>query len=375
MRWDTWSEVVRPILSEHFQVSNDKGYYSVLPSFTDIARVSLLAGQLPFNWKDYRGQATGDHNILAARLFGLANADRRDKLRVIVSSETDYGQRKLDQDVKPFNVLIYNLSDDWIHKFRDDVHELNETIARKVADDILPDLLNRVQDGDLVVVSSDHGFIELRQQDEIPVKVPRDQATYSDDDSRNPVVYRYLHNLEHPAGFKVQYAKNDFYTVAQGQQWFQREGGHFSRYSHGGISMAEMVIPGAVLKRIVVPEIKFELILLESAEIPEREESCVTAIVRNTGNRAGKFIATVKANTGESSRVEDKLQPGTEQTIELALTPRGKERVILTYEVSFKDLKGQEKRLAPLVLPIRVKLREDVVELGGLDVLDQLIEE
>lgn len=374
MRWDTWAEVVRPALSEHFECSNEKAYFCALPSFTDIARVSLLAGHLPTVWKGYRNEPTSDHNILAARLLGLSNAERKDKIRIIVSSETDIGQQKLDRDVKPFNVLIYNLSDDWIHHFRDDVRELNETLARKIVDGILPDLLNRIEEGDLVVVTSDHGFIELRERDQISIKATRDWNNYAEDDPRNPVVYRYLHNIEHPGGFRVQY-KDDFYAVAKGQQWFQRERGRFSRYAHGGISMAEMVVPGVVLKRIVVPEIKFDLELPRAVEAPEREEMVVTAMLRNSGNRAGKFAVTITSNAGESRKIEDRLPAKSERAIEFRFTPQGKQPIALNYQVTYRDVQNREQRLPPQVLPITVKLRKDVVELGGLDALDRLIQE
>jgi hypothetical protein len=374
MRWDTWHEVVRPVLSEHFEISSEKAYFSVLPSFTDIARVSLLAGQLPSAWKDYRGETTNDHNILAARLLGLANAERKDKLRIVVSSETDVGQRKLDREAKPFNVLIYNLSDDWIHHFRDDVRELNETIARKLTDSILPDLLGRIEEDDWVVASSDHGFMELRDRDKVQVKVQRDWGNYAEEDPRNPVVYRYLRNIEQPDGFKVQY-KSDFYTVAKGQQWFQREGGHFSRYAHGGISMAEMVVPGAVLKRIVVPAVSFELILPQAVEVVEREETIVKAMLKNTGNRKGRYVVTITANTGEAHKIEGELPARAECPIEFAFTPKGKQSIALNYQVTYRDTQGHEQRLPSQVLPITVELRKDVVELGGLDALDQLIQE
>ncbi len=39
MRYDTWDAVVRPLLTDHFEVVNglDRAYFSLLPSKTDIA--------------------------------------------------------------------------------------------------------------------------------------------------------------------------------------------------------------------------------------------------------------------------------------------------------------------------------------------------
>lgn len=118
MRFDTWEEVVKKVLSSIFDVVDEKLYFCTLPSVTDIARVSLLAGKLPDDWTDYNRKETTDHRILASRLFGLKKEYAKDNLRVIVASETDFGQRKLDADTMPYNILIYNLSDDWIHRIK-----------------------------------------------------------------------------------------------------------------------------------------------------------------------------------------------------------------------------------------------------------------
>ncbi|MFQ5834588.1 MAG: PglZ domain-containing protein, partial [bacterium] len=151
MRLDTWNEVIKPILSSKFEISEEKLYLCPLPSYTDIARISLLAGDLPSTWKDYQGDWTSDHNILASRLLGLSRQEGKRNLRIITASETDYAQRRLDFELRPYNVLIYNLSDDWIHDYRDDVWELNQEIKGKLERNILFDLEGRISDDDYIL--------------------------------------------------------------------------------------------------------------------------------------------------------------------------------------------------------------------------------
>ena len=57
MRYDTWDAVIRPLLTEHFQVVSglDRAYFSLLPSKTDIARRGLLAAAIGKDWKNYYG--------------------------------------------------------------------------------------------------------------------------------------------------------------------------------------------------------------------------------------------------------------------------------------------------------------------------------
>jgi len=118
----------------------------------------------------------------------------------VVASETDYSQRKLDLEIRPYNILIYNLSDDWIHTFKDDVWELNQTIKGKLERSILQDLEGRIGEDDYVVITSDHGFIELERDKEIKIDEPEQSA----------IIYRYLDNIERPEGVKIQYEDGFF---------------------------------------------------------------------------------------------------------------------------------------------------------------------
>ena len=245
MRLDTWNEIVKPIISSEFEIVEEKVYMSALPSVTDISRISLLAGNLPSFWRTYNGKPTSDHNILASRLFGLSKEEGKKKLRIVIGSETDYGQKKLDFDLKPYNVLIYNLSDDWIHSFRDDVWELNQIIKGKLERGILPDLEDRIKEDDFIVITSDHGFIELEKGEGIKVE----------GDNQSLISHRYLKNLDFSDGLRIDYERSTFYTVAKGRKWFSRERERYCRYSHGGISLDEMLVPGVILKKSTQPKI------------------------------------------------------------------------------------------------------------------------
>jgi hypothetical protein len=110
-------------------------------------------------------------------------------------------------------------------------------------------------------------------------------------------------------------------------------------------------------------------------EVVEREETIVKAMLKNTGNRKGRYVVTITANTGEAHKIEGELPARAECPIEFAFTPKGKQSIALNYQVTYRDTQGHEQRLPSQVLPITVELRKDVVELGGLDALDQLIQE
>lgn len=373
MRWDTWQEVVKPALTHHFEIEDEKEYVCVLPSTTHFARTSLLAGNVPSYWTDHRGQPTADHRVLAAKLFNLPPGQRSELLRVTVAAGTDFGQRRLDLDVRRYNVLIYNLSDDWIHSFRYDVFELNEKIRGTVEQVILPDLLGRVGEEDAVVIASDHGFVELSPEDGLTVRVKREWSDIGEDDPRNPVAYRYLRNLKHDSGLEVRWEPSTFYTAAVGKTWFRRKRGKFSRYAHGGISLQEMVVPGVLCKKIVAPKVDIALMEVpREIELVEDEPASIAVTLVNRGNRKGEFVLLAKLNTGQEQNFQGTLRPRQEQVIELALVASANIKHI-SWDLSCTTVDGEIAQLPKRRTSVQVVLRKDKVELdlGALDKLDE----
>lgn len=365
MRLDTWNEVIKPILSSKFEISEEKLYLCPLPSHTDVARISLLAGNLPLKWEDYQGDRTGDHNILASKLLGLTRQEGKRDLRIITASGTDYGQRKLDFEVRPYNVLIYNLSDDWIHDYKDDVWELNQEIRGKLGRNILFDLEGRIGEGDYIFITSDHGFIELDRKNEIKIK----SDTIED---QRLIAYRYLKDLAHPAGLKIQYTKKTFSTVACGRKWFGRVRGKFSRYSHGGISLAEMAVPGIALKKLIRPIIKIEMKLpMEIIEFLEDEPNMITIGIENVGNREGEFSLTMRLDSGGEKNFKQKLRAKEKTNYPFDFIPRDSTKNFYLH-LSYKDIEGKEIKESKR-LSIEVKPREDKVKIdtSALDKLDE----
>jgi hypothetical protein len=380
MRWDSWKEVALPALTKYFEIVDEgKAYLSLLPSFTSVARTGLLAGGAPPTWRAANGRHTANEAVLVARLFDLDPAERDRQLRIEVSSETDIVQRRLggDFDRRPINILIYNISDDWIHKFQGGLDAVNKIIAEQMQT-VVSDLQRHVREDDLIVATSDHGFVELDPDASIPVsdRELRDQGMEAPPGEH--IFYRYLVNLKHPSGLQVPFYGDTFYTLAQGHAWFQREKGRPSRYSHGGISMSEMVVPGMTMRRIVEPCVKLALSgLPRHIEALEKEPQTVSVALINSGNRATEYTIIFVTNTElEGETFRGTLRP--HETRELSYTftsvysPRVTDR--LTVQITYIDVDGYEKRLPTLSTSITTEPRKDVVEIdfGGLDHLDEL---
>ena len=386
MRYDTWERVVKPRLLERFEIKKDKAYFCPLPSWTKVARTSLMAGKLPDWWLSYRKAFTADQGVLASQFFELDERAKDQKLRFFSRMESDRTARTLDRTKRfPYNVLVFNISDDDLHKQSGHLGQLNQSIETTLnsAMEFLDGLVNP---DDTIIVSSDHGFTELEPGDGILIKEDQHWQRYVDG-SAHPVHYRYISGVDAPSNlpiadtFSFEYSKmrDGKFTVAIGRKWFRRaESNQTSRYDHGGISFAEMVVPGAVLQ--LVTEKKIDLAfddLPAKIQVAEGKEERVNIRIKNKGNQPGEFELTYSTNTDTTTSVtKNKLGAGGYTEVAMVIRPvmqKGKSlteslKLILKYTAIDGRLKTSRKEI-----PIVVKERRDIVEIsfGGLDDLDK----
>ena len=153
-----------------------------------------------------------------------------------------------------------------------------------------------------MLVTSDHGFIELLSPDAI--LVTQTEAARAGRTLQEDVRFRYVKGF-HPdgAGDAIEVPGSpDAYCVAVGRRWFRREGSRNApRYEHGGLSLAEMVIPGAVLKRVTEKEARAAIMRLPAGVlvVEEDEQAELSFAVENVGNVLVEFELRAQTNLGE----------------------------------------------------------------------------
>jgi len=109
MRFDTWSLVVREILAEHFQITDERPLFCVPPSFTTVARTSLFAEPRRATGEDFKisTQVTRPPSWRQSR---SQQPEAKAKLRLLKEAETLKARAKLaatDTQARLVNVLIY----------------------------------------------------------------------------------------------------------------------------------------------------------------------------------------------------------------------------------------------------------------------------
>ncbi len=386
MRWDSWQRVVKPRLLRLFEMKEpERAYLSLLPSWTRIARASLLAGRIPEKWQTPDGRFSYDQKLLAARMFEIPAAEVDQRLRFYSGMESDTSYRQLDRTQRfPWNVLIFNVSDDNLHRERSNLVSLNTKVAG-LLDDIVRTLEMVVRPEDTVVLSSDHGFMELEDGPHNRVLIPDTDVLFSDDarSAGHPVRYRYILRTAHDKGytFTHPHAYESPFTVAVGQRWFQREGVNQrpDRYAHGGLSLAEMVVPGVLLKRIVQDRIEAAIDRLpERLDVDEGQSLPLVIMLRNTGNRPVRALVEVAANTDEQPQiVQELLETGQVRHWQPVILPvyraTGVSTTYVVVTLTYRDA-GDAPQTRRQEISVTVRPRRDVVEFqfGGLDDLDDL---
>jgi hypothetical protein len=198
MRFDTWETIVQPSLAEHFAIES-RPCVGVLPSDTQVARTSLFAGCLPHEWHGYRGTPTKNEATLVACNLGLTQQEVKTRLRFVTEADTTRARMMMgfaEADAREVNVLIYPISDE-CHEFRGDLTAFNNKIRTDLLGDraqgvrgILDDLLRRIRPADTVLVTSDHGFIELLTPD--PILVTQAEAAQAGRTLQDDVRFRYV---------------------------------------------------------------------------------------------------------------------------------------------------------------------------------------
>ena len=399
MRYDTWRRAVRPVLEEHFQVvdGHDQAYFTVLPSKTGEARRALLAGALADKWKAWNGRPTRNEAILAARQLGLTNAQSSD-LRFVTDADTTEARRRMgftDADARRYNVLIYPISDDLGHFHNDTLTSLNAKVRQMMLGDkvanlrgIVDDVLSRVGPDDLVLITSDHGFMELFPGEAI--QFSRAETHRAGVVIEEAVQYRHLRNFDREDlkdVVRLDWDTNTKYVLPVGGQWFAREGGRPTRYAHGGVSLAEMVVPGVLLRRISEKMARVEIVDLP-AEITVGEDEAVAVEfgLKNVGNISTDFEVELVSSLGERLLDEKgKLTPGRSERFKTQLIARYAEdgtgaivpsRSLTSISVIFRhtDSAGQLKE--PLngrtTVPVSVKPKPAKIATDALQQFDNV---
>lgn len=282
LRLDAWEELVRPVLEERFDVLDRRPGSAILPTETQLSRKAISAGCLPNSFV-----STSENVLLEEALkkhLGLAVKFRVEKQDDDVSMGIS---ARYESD--PIDVVIFNFTDKNLHHTDQDLAFLYNTTVRAILQQDVRSVLREIPEDAVVFVTSDHGFCEVP---EATYTVPHTAVTDAKD-----VKYR-VGRLKQPlegndtkqgVSFKVEdLGIPDEINAPNGARWsfnhvvFPRpgltlkrhQGQHDpDRYTHGGLSMAECLVPMVVLGPKGVARPPFGLVKLDFEGNPVEGEN------------------------------------------------------------------------------------------------------
>jgi CheY-like chemotaxis protein len=278
LRYDQW-KVFQPILEEYFRVDKDEIYYSILPTVTQYARNAMFAGLLPTEierkypkfWtsEDEEGTKNNYESELLGELLRRYGYDIKYSYYKVLNQT--YGKKLVESlpnlMVNKVNFIVYNFVDMLSHA------RTEMEIIRELADDEkayrsltlswflhspLLEIFKFLAEKDVnVAITTDHGSIRVMN----PVKVLGDKNTNTNLRYKTGKALKYERNevfeIKNPADAflpKVNVSSNyvfcrndDFFAYPNNYNYYVNY--YKNTFQHGGISMEEMMIPFAVMKK------------------------------------------------------------------------------------------------------------------------------
>lgn len=276
LRYDQWC-VLRPFVSEYFDVAEEALFYAILPTTTQYARNALFAGSMPLEIKrqhpdlwssenDEGGKNNHERELLERQLKRHGKNIRLGYHKVV---KLDHAKKMVDR----FNELLQNDLTVIVYNFVDMLsHARTEMeVIKELADDEkayrsltvswfnhspLKELLRKIAEKKTrVFLTTDHGTIRVAH----PVKVMGDRSTNSNLRYKVGKALRYsakeafacthpetlMLPQEHVSAHYIFSRENDFFVYPTNYHHYANY--YKDTFQHGGVSMEEMMIPWAAL--------------------------------------------------------------------------------------------------------------------------------
>jgi len=254
LRTDAWDEFLRPVLEERFEVIESRPGSALIPTETHLSRKAISAGCLP-------------DQFVASRELDLLRAWLKDNLGLnpyfdVVRDDDSIASGMTVRYVsEQLEYIIFNFTDKNLHNNPQDLAFIYDTTVREVIRQDVRSVLRELPDDALIFVTSDHGFVPVPDP---TVTVPEEIVA-----DRHDVRYRHAlvqSRLEGKGGRRVvefdvrlmgipaysETVRNEpirYVLFPRPGYTLRRQRRHRppDRYTHGGLSLAECMVPMVVM--------------------------------------------------------------------------------------------------------------------------------
>lgn len=266
LRVDAWEGLVRPVLEEKYDVVQQLPGSALLPTETHLSRKAISAGCLPVEFCSTTENALLE-NALKTHL-GLTVKFKVDKQDDTV--ECGIAARYTSD---PIDMVIFNFTDKNLHNNSSDLAFIYETTVREILRQDVRSILREMPNDATVFVIADHGFTPVpaptfivpdqvvTDATDVKYRVARLKKPLESKDAKNGVMFN-VGDLGIPDKTgRAKWSFNHVLFPRPGLTLQRPQGRHApERYTHGGLSMAECLIPLIVLGPKAKLEPAFEFV-------------------------------------------------------------------------------------------------------------------
>jgi hypothetical protein len=333
LRVDAWEELVRPVLEEKYDVVEELPGSAILPTETHISRKAISAGCLPVNFV-----STTENALLENALkthFGLSVKFRVEKQDDTV--ECGISARYMSDLI---DVVIFNFTDKNLHNNAQDLAFIYDATVREILRQDVRSVVREMPADAVVFVTSDHGFTPVAEptftvphdvvtdSKDVKFRVGRLSAPLDDKDSRNGVLFKVSDlgipdMIQGPRGMEWEF--NHVLFPRPGLTLKRHQGRHDpERYTHGGLSMAECLIPLVILGPKQKFEPAFELANIRfDGMLAEGQPIDIIIIARARTPVANEVLFQLQVDAGlDDIQPRKEIFSGTEHEYRVRWTPK-----------------------------------------------------
>jgi len=390
MRYDIWDELIRPMFEDRMEVIKDYPASSLIPSETHITRKAISAGTYPDNFNT----KAGEDKLLKEGLlkeFGYTG-----KVEVVAPEGMGVGET-VRYKAKNLDVFIFELCDKELHKIQIKTLPDGRQVPSRPLSFVYQQHLKNIIDIEVmaiirslaqstkVFVTADHGFGRVGREplwfDEhnlnekldcaysncqlqvslsnarLPSKVSSNIIAFKPEQIRMPVKEKRTIKKTGQV-FHKEYKAIVFPKVGYS---FSRQGSHYNpdAYSHGGISIQELMIPMVVLK--VKPE-EVGILQLNSITGPKETVEGEKLEFRLCLFRIDKGVAKktdLRVDVGATYSIDPEKRPLSPQV--LYVSSKGSE-IVYRFKPDPADATDEERGRGTMqrTLTITVSYREGI---------------
>jgi hypothetical protein len=257
MRTDAWDELLRPVLEERYEIIESRPGSAILPTETQLSRKAISAGRLPVEF--IGKESTMELKLLDGWL--KRNMGLNLQLKNVKDDDTIESGMTVRYVSDQLEYIIFNFTDHNLHRNNQDLSFIYHNTVQTIIREDVRSMLRELPDDALIFITSDHGFTPVPKA---TLSVPGEIIA-----SKQDAKYRSVRAMKPPPGdleqHLVSFKANDLGipTSSEGNKalffthllfprsgyTIKRPGGPHNpdRYSHGGLSLAECLVPMVVM--------------------------------------------------------------------------------------------------------------------------------